>query len=117
MTFENLRKRNLQLRLDIERHFVEAEAWNSANPKDQPIDPDPDGRLAAIYLNLCETMMNTEWQMWHVFNRELSVRRERFAQWKADNHVEFKGTQVDKINLPRYWKQKSKKAVELGVLD
>jgi hypothetical protein len=37
-----------QLRAEIDQIFVDAEYWNSEHPNDQPIDPDPDGRLRSI---------------------------------------------------------------------
>lgn len=45
---ESITRKAMDIKSEIEQLFLDVEHWNTINPDEKPIDPDPDGKLLAL---------------------------------------------------------------------
>ena len=49
--------------LEIEQLFADTEHWNRTHPDEEPIDPDPDGKLGGMLNSLTSTLRSEDIQL------------------------------------------------------
>lgn len=91
-----LRIENLRIRTNIEQMYIDAISWNEnvRKPGEAMIDPDPDGVMAAQWLNLYERQALTESEIYKQFETQLNRKKERFKAWKEANPADHKAMTV-----------------------